>query len=116
MKTRLELERIKAKCRCQLLDYIRDCMEFGLTNKEMHEITDVIREVAGFSDALFPCKPERKKRGERDYKVCEECVYLSDEKCSIGRLCTNPQKVWRSSSAKWHSPSCKACKMFVEKD
>ena len=54
--------------------------------------------------------PQRKTA----YRKCKECKWLSDEKCTIGRKCVNPQRKWRSNTAMWHSPSCKACKMFEE--
>jgi len=43
---------------------------------------------------------------------CKECMWLANEKTVIGRKCVNPHKVWKSRTAMWHQPSCKACKMF----
>lgn len=44
-------------------------------------------------------------------KRCYECKYLSDKRCSIGRLCT-ADKPWRRDISRWKVQSEKACKYF----
>ena len=51
-----------------------------------------------------------------DSNKCRDCKWLSEEKCSIGRKCVNPDKEWRSYTAQWKSPSGKACKLFDKSD
>ena len=44
-------------------------------------------------------------------KRCYECKYLSDKRCSIGRLCT-ADKPWRTDCSRWKAQSGSACKFF----
>lgn len=55
------------------------------------------------------------KRKPATCKCCRDCIWLSDERCSIGRKCVNPQKVFLTSTAMWKNPANKACKLFEDK-
>lgn len=60
---------------------------------------------------------EQEPSGEtKNRHKCNQCKYLSDEKCTIGRKCIHPTKLFHTSTACWKYPSCKACKLFEEKD
>ena len=54
----------------------------------------------------------KSRREKATYRKCKECQWLSIERSCIGRRCVNPNKIWKSNTAMWHAPSCKACKMF----
>ena len=43
---------------------------------------------------------------------CKDCKWLSEKKCSIGRLCVNPEKKFRTRTAMWKPPTARACKCF----
>lgn len=47
------------------------------------------------------------------YKKCGQCAFLNGDKCSIGIACTNPEKVWKRESTKYHQKWTKACKLFT---
>ena len=64
-------------------------------------------------DSLPSVTRQTKSHKEKvTHHKCKECQWLANEKTVIGRKCVNPHKVWRSRTAMWHQPSCKACKMF----
>ena len=51
------------------------------------------------------------------YKKCRDCKYLDvQEKKSIGCLCRNSGKKFRTDVAMWKYPTAKACKLFEEKE
>lgn len=50
------------------------------------------------------------------YRKCGECKWLTGEKRSIGIGCENPEKKWRTSTAKYHYKCGKACKKFTVKE
>ena len=52
---------------------------------------------------------------------CGECKHLSNEKCSIGYRCVNPEKKlkWKSPTAMWkykHTPACRMFELKEERD
>ena len=48
----------------------------------------------------------------KDILKCKDCRYLSLEKCTIGRMCLNPSKRFRTKTACWKYPTTPACKLF----
>ncbi len=63
------------------------------------------------------------KGGAEDTKVadlnpkCGSCKWLNKEKkTSVGYVCENPNKKWRTSIAHLKPKSCKACKEYEKKD
>lgn len=48
-------------------------------------------------------------------KCCRDCKYLNGEKSSVGIACTNPNKAFRSRTAKFKQKATAACKMFEQK-
>ena len=58
---------------------------------------------------------EPKKRKLSTYKCCRDCKWLSTERCTVGRLCVNPRKEFRTGMACWKNPANKACKLFEDK-
>lgn len=43
---------------------------------------------------------------------CKDCIYLSSEKSTIGRLCINPSKKFRTKTSCWKHTTNPACKLF----
>lgn len=88
-------------------------------NSDVHEIdkrlAEEIRErlhnVVSKDKTIY--KP---KRCTRTYYTCSDCKWLdTTQKKSVGYKCVNPNRKWRSNTAQWHSPSCKACKCGFER-
>ncbi len=50
-----------------------------------------------------------------DYRKCNECKHLSDERSSIGRKCVCPGKEFKTRTAMWKQPTGRSCKKFEEK-
>lgn len=46
------------------------------------------------------------------YNQCRDCKYLCGELSCVGIECTNPDKRFRTRTAKYKSKSQKACKLF----
>ena len=56
-----------------------------------------------------------KKRGTTTtYNKCGECKYLTGERSSIGIVCENPDKYWRTKTAMYKYRHTPACKLFEE--
>lgn len=52
-----------------------------------------------------------------DYRKCKECKWLDlNKKCSVGYLCRNPYKHFRTKTAMWKSSCTKACLSFTERE
>ena len=43
---------------------------------------------------------------------CKDCIYLSSEKNTVGRLCINPSKIFRTKTSCWKHTTTPACKLF----
>ncbi len=56
------------------------------------------------------------RRREQGKKQCRDCKWLTDEKSSIGYRCGNPERTFRSDTARWKAPSCPVCSAFEEKE
>ena len=52
------------------------------------------------------------KSSEKVIYKCGQCKWLNGEKSSVGIACTNPDRVWRTVTSKYHYKHTKACKMF----
>lgn len=69
-----------------------------------------------FKDTMMIKGVVQEPSGEtKNQHKCNQCKYLSDEKCTIGRKCLHPTKVFHTSTAHWKYPSCKACKLFEKR-
>ncbi len=55
------------------------------------------------------------KRKPATCKCCRDCKWLSNERCSIGRLCVHPNKEFLTKVSMWKNPANKACKLFEDK-
>lgn len=52
-----------------------------------------------------------------DYRKCKECKWLDlNKKCSVGYLCTNPEKRFLTNISMWKAPTTKVCKLFAERE
>ena len=69
---------------------------------EIDFIRDVNKEAAKYGYMLIKIRPK-----------CKDCKYLNGEKNSLGIKCTNPDRIWRSSTATYRRPSEPSCKMFA---
>ena len=79
------------------LPYVEDYLKTVM--RRINELPSVTRQTKSHKEKVT-------------YHKCKECQWLANEKMVIGRKCVNPHKVWKSRTAMWHQPSCKACKMF----
>ena len=66
------------------------------------------------SDKCEQCKWY--KMTHATYNKCGQCKWLNGEQRTVGIECTNPDKVWRHRTSKYHYRSTKACKMFCPKE
>ena len=90
-----------------------------MTNKEAVEELKVLKEIfcnkkkTALGMAIRALEnPEPPKA---DSLKCKDCEFLDfNNKCCLGYYCMAP-KNWRSSTSKWHQPSCKACKTYFKR-
>ena len=75
-----------------------------------------VEELRAEADKLGYYITKKQPQKATAYRKCGECKYLTGKHSSIGIVCENPAKTWRSWTAQYkyrHTPSCK---LFTEKD
>ena len=88
--------------------------EFDVTQdsaKEMLRQINIIKEL----DTLKKEVKDLIKEEKPAKKTCKSCIWLSDNRCSIGNECINPNKKFYSRTAKWKRKSCPACTLYEER-
>ena len=82
------------------------------------EKNDLDRKVAERIRTLIfeVVKTNKMQKSVAEYNKCGDCKYLDEsQKKSVGYVCVNTNRVWRSSTAIYHQKCCKACKSFEPK-
>lgn len=105
MKHKIELTDIESLVVLDALNLLR---QNPIKNDIDKSVADRVAELI-----LSTVKNDKQWPVKATYNKCGDCKWLSDDnKSSVGYLCENPIKEWRTSTACWHSRSCKACKEF----
>lgn len=87
----------------------------SLSYKHEHDSFPTVT-IKCIADADIDATGEIKKQCLSAYSKCGQCKHLDlEEKTCIGFACNHPEKTWRHDVSKYHSKSCRACKLFEER-
>ena len=88
----------------------------------MRKIDDIIihlddcslEELKHLEKTIHQFRVSKFKKEMYDYQGdrCFHCKYFNGKSSCVGVECTNPNKIWKSRTARYHQPSTKACKKF----